>query len=81
MSTIASGFDSRISSKGKKRTATGRLLQGTLDMLILKTLRYGPTHGHEIGMHIQRTTNESLQLQHGSLYPVLHRLEKRGWGE
>ena len=55
------------------------LLQGTLDMLILRTLLYGPAHGHHIGKHIQRTTNDFLQMQHGSLYPALHRLEKRGW--
>lgn len=55
------------------------LLQGTLDMLILRTLLYGPAHGHQIGKHIQRTTNDFLQMQHGSLYPALHRLEKRGW--
>jgi PadR family transcriptional regulator PadR len=55
------------------------LLQGTLDMLILRTLLFGPSHGHEIGKHIQRTTNEFLQMQHGSLYPALHRLERRGW--
>jgi PadR family transcriptional regulator, regulatory protein PadR len=56
------------------------LLQGTLDMLILRTLRYGPAHGHQIGKHIQRTTNEFPQLQRGSLYAALPRLEKRGWG-
>ena len=55
------------------------ILQGTLDMLILRTLLYGPAHGHQIGKHIQRTTNDFLQMQHGSLYPALHRLEKRGW--
>lgn len=55
------------------------LLQGTLDMLILRTLLYGPAHGHQIGKHIQRTTNDFLQMQHGSLYPALHRLERRGW--
>ena len=55
------------------------LLQGTLDMLILRTLLYGPAHGHQIGKHIQRTTNEFLQMQHGSLYPALHRLEHREW--
>src|SRR5215813_6361377 len=63
-------------AKTQERTA---LLQGTLDMLILRTLLYGPAHGHEIGKHIQRTTNEFLQMQHGSLYPALHRLERRGW--
>jgi PadR family transcriptional regulator, regulatory protein PadR len=56
-----------------------KLLQGTLDMLILRTLLYGPAHGHQIGKHIQRTTNDFLQMQHGSLYPALHRLERRGW--
>ena len=55
------------------------LLQGTLDMLILRTLLYGPMHGHQIGKNIQRTTNDFLQMQHGSLYPALHRLERRGW--
>jgi transcriptional regulator len=55
------------------------VLQGTLDMLILRTLLYGPAHGHQIGKYIQRTTNDFLQMQHGSLYPALHRLEKRGW--
>jgi PadR family transcriptional regulator, regulatory protein PadR len=55
------------------------LLQGTLDMLILRTLLYGRAHGHHIGKHIQRTTNDFLQMQHGSLYPALHRLERKGW--
>lgn len=55
------------------------VLQGTLDMLILRTLLSGPAHGHQIGKYIQRTTNDFLQLQHGSLYPALHRLEKHGW--
>jgi PadR family transcriptional regulator PadR len=55
------------------------VLQGTLDMLILRTLLYGPAHGHQIGKYIQRTTNDFLQMQHGSLYPALHRLEQRGW--
>ena len=55
------------------------VIQGTLDMLILRTLLYGPAHGHQIGKYIQRTTKEFLQMQHGSLYPALHRLEKRGW--
>jgi PadR family transcriptional regulator PadR len=55
------------------------LLQGTLDMLILRTLLLGPAHGHGIGKHIQRTTDEVLRLEHGSLYPALHRLQKRGW--
>ena len=55
------------------------LLQGTLDMLILRTLRAGPAHGHEIAKHIQRTTDDVLQVEHGSLYPALHRLERRGW--
>jgi transcriptional regulator len=64
---------------GKQTQQKVGLLQGTLDMLILRTLLYGPAHGHQIGKQIQRTTNEFLQMQHGSLYPALHRLEKRGW--
>jgi PadR family transcriptional regulator PadR len=55
------------------------LLQGTLDMLILRTLIFGPAHGHGIARHIQRTTDDILKLEHGSLYPALHRLQKRGW--
>jgi PadR family transcriptional regulator, regulatory protein PadR len=55
------------------------LLQGTLDMLILRTLLFGPGHGHEIAKHIQRTTDDLLQIEHGSLYPALHRLERKGW--
>ena len=54
------------------------LLQGTLDMLILRTLVFGPAHGHDIAKHIQRTTDDVLQVEHGSLYPALHRLEKKG---
>jgi PadR family transcriptional regulator, regulatory protein PadR len=55
------------------------LLQGTLDMLILRTLLFGPAHGHQIAKHIQRTTNDVLQVEHGSLYPALHRMERKGW--
>jgi PadR family transcriptional regulator PadR len=54
------------------------LLQGTLDMLILRTLLFGPAHGHQIAKHIQHTTEEVLQVEHGSLYPALHRLERKG---
>src|SRR5207245_2517479 len=56
-----------------------KLLLGTLDMLILRTLLFGPAHGHQIAKHIQRTTEDLLQVEHGSLYPALHRLERRGW--
>jgi PadR family transcriptional regulator len=63
----------------KQTELRANLLQGTLDMLVLRTLLYGPAHGHQIGKHIQTTTNEYLQMQHGSLYPALHRLQKRGW--
>ena len=55
------------------------LLQGTLDLLILRTLLAGPTHGHAIAKQIQRTSQELLQVETGSLYPALHRLEARGW--
>src|SRR4026208_1507391 len=56
------------------------LLQGTLDLLILRTLLAGPTHGHAIAKHIQRTSEDLLQVETGSLYPALHRLEAKGWG-
>jgi transcriptional regulator len=55
------------------------LLQGTLDMLILRTLLFGPAHGHQITKHIRQTTKDVLQVEHGSLYPALHRLERKGW--
>ncbi len=55
------------------------LLQGTLDVLILRTLLLGQAHGHAIAKHIQRTSDNLLQVETGSLYPALHRLEARGW--
>src|SRR5439155_15145533 len=55
------------------------LLRGTLDLLVPRTLLAGPTHGHAIAKHIQRTSEELLQVETGSLYPALHRLEARGW--
>ena len=55
------------------------LLQGTLDLLILRTLLAGPAHGHAIAKHIQRTSEELLQVETGSLYPALHRLEAKAW--
>lgn len=55
------------------------LLQGTLDLLILQTLQWGPQHGHGIGQAIRISSNDALQVEHGSIYPALHRLESRGW--
>ena len=55
------------------------MLQGTLDLLILQTLVMGPAHGHTIAHTIQRRSDEVLQVEHGSLYPALHRLEDRRW--
>src|SRR4051812_4296621 len=55
------------------------LLQGTLDMLILRTLQWGPQHGHGIGVSIRTQSDELLKVETGSLYPALHRLVKRGW--
>jgi len=57
----------------------GELLQGTLDLLILKTLALGPAHGHTIAHAIEHRSEDVLQVEHGSLYPALHRLEDRGW--
>jgi PadR family transcriptional regulator, regulatory protein PadR len=57
------------------------LLQGTLDMLILKIVALGPVHGYRISQRIRQISREVLQVQQGSLYPALHRLEKRGWLE
>jgi len=60
-------------------TSKSDLLQGTLDMLILKVVALGPVHGYGISQRIQQITKDVLQVQQGSLYPALHRLEKRGW--
>ena len=57
----------------------GEMLQGTLDLLILRTLVIGPAHGHTIAHAIEHQSDEVLQVEHGSLYPALHRLEDRGW--
>lgn len=69
--------EDRLWKRGKQQRAS--LLLGTLYMLILRTLVWGPSHGHQIDKHIQRTTDDFLQMQHGSLYPALHRLEQKGW--
>lgn len=55
------------------------LFQGTLDVLILKTVSWGPVHGYGIARWLQQTTDDVLQIEEGSLYPALHRLEARGW--
>jgi transcriptional regulator len=57
----------------------GEMLQGTLDLLILQTLQPGPAHGHTIAHVIEHRSEDVLQVEHGSLYPALHRLESRGW--
>lgn len=68
MSTRDAGRENRI-----------ELLQGTLDLLILRTLSPGPAHGHAIAKAIERSSDAVLQVEQGSLYPALHRLIKRGW--
>jgi PadR family transcriptional regulator PadR len=57
----------------------GDMLQGTLDMLIMQTLIIGPAHGHSIANGIEKRSEDVLQVEHGSLYPALYRLEDRGW--
>jgi transcriptional regulator len=66
-----------MSTRGQKDRI--ELLQGTLDLLILRTLLLGPTHGHAIAKAIEFRSNDILQIEQGSLYPALHRLIKRGW--
>src|ERR687896_1847342 len=66
----------RGASEEKERI---ELLQGTLDMLILRTLRIGPSHGHAIAKAIEQGSDDVLLVEQGSLYPALHRLIKRGW--
>jgi PadR family transcriptional regulator PadR len=67
--------DGRLSTFGERI----ELIQGTLDMLVLQTLLNGPAYGHAIAKHIQQTTDNVLAVEHGSLYPALHRLEHDGW--
>jgi PadR family transcriptional regulator PadR len=64
---------------GDRRETRLELLRGTLDLMILRTLLSGPSHGHAIAKHIQRTTEDLLQVETGSLYPALYRLEANGW--
>src|SRR5256714_7125157 len=66
-----------MSTKDEK--ARVELLQGTLDLLILRTLRIGSAHGHEIAKAIEQSSDDVLRVEQGSLYPALHRLIKRGW--
>jgi transcriptional regulator len=71
--------------RGEEKDDRGDMLQGTLAMLILRTLVLGPAHGHSIAYAIERSSEDILQVEHGSLYPSLHRLEERGmiasfWG-
>ena len=61
------------------RPLEGEVLQGTLDLLVLQTLMMGPAHGHTIAYAIEHRSDDVLQVEHGSLYPALHRLEDRGW--
>ena len=63
----------------KQATTRVELLPGTLDMLVLRALLFRPLHGHAIATHIQQTSEEVLRVDHGSLYPAIHRLKKRGW--
>ncbi len=63
----------------RKQTEKQEMLQGTLDMLILRTLAAGPAHGHTIANVIERSSEDVLQVEQGSLYPALHRLEDKGW--
>ncbi|HTX41484.1 MAG TPA: PadR family transcriptional regulator [Acidobacteriaceae bacterium] len=62
-----------------KRQPDGEMLRGTLDMMVLRTLATGDAHGHTIAKVIERTSDNVLEVEQGSLYPALHRLEERGW--
>jgi len=72
-------------ARRRQTDAQGDILSGTLDMLVLRTLVFGPAHGHTIAHAIEHSSDEVLQVEHGSLYPALHRLEDKGlivgfWG-
>jgi PadR family transcriptional regulator PadR len=70
--------DSEVAAR-KKQQEREELLQGTLDMIILRILLFGPMHGHAIATSIEKTSEDVLKIDHGSLYPALHRLLCRGW--
>ncbi len=63
----------------ERDTTRLELLQGTLDLLVLRTLVFGPSHGHAVAKHIRSASRDALQIETGSLYPALHRLEAQGW--
>jgi PadR family transcriptional regulator, regulatory protein PadR len=72
-------------ARRKSADSRGDILQGTLDMLVLRTLLFGPAHGHSIAHAIEQSSDDVLQVEHGSLYPALYRLEEKGliagfWG-
>jgi PadR family transcriptional regulator, regulatory protein PadR len=72
-------FEWRVSCVVKKTEPTAEMLKGTLDMMILRTLVTGDAHGHTIAKVIERTSEDVLEVEQGSLYPALHRLEDRKW--
>jgi PadR family transcriptional regulator, regulatory protein PadR len=73
-------LDSLVAMSSKvKQSKKAELLQGTLDMLIMQTLQWGPEHGHGVGQGIRARSGELLTIEPGSLYPALHRLERQGW--
>lgn len=69
----------RRSTRDEAASTRGELLRGTLDMLILRTLLWGPVHGHGISVSIERASDDALKIDHGSLYPALQRLIQQGW--
>jgi transcriptional regulator len=64
-----------------KQNEKAGLLQGTLDMLVLKSLQFGPRHGYQITSWLEQTSQQALTVEEGSLYPALHRMERKGWIE
>lgn len=70
------GVSARIHDRNAMRLD---LLQGTLDMMILQALSWGPMHGYGVARWLERTTDDALRVEEGSLYPALHRMTKRGW--
>ena len=81
MTSYLDNLGTCLDIRGTMPAPRGTLLQGTLDLLVLKTLSWGPRHGYAVARWIEQTTDDALRIEEGSLYPALYRMERRGWIE